>query len=67
MNEIAGFIGVGVLLVIQLVAFAYGYGQINQKVSSIDKRLNDISHRFDKIEERVNKIEVNVAKITPRG
>ena len=56
--EIIGFTSIGGLVVVQLIAFAYGYGKIVQKVSNIDKRLNDLSHRFDKIEERVRKLEV---------
>ena len=57
MNELAGFIGIGILVVIQIAFFAFGYGKLNGKVSSIDKRLNDLSHRFDQVEDRVGKLE----------
>jgi hypothetical protein len=56
--EIAGFISIGILIVTQIVAFAFYFGKLNGKVDSIDKRLNDLSHRFDKIEERVHQLEV---------
>jgi len=56
--EIAGFVSIGALIIVQLVSFAYGYGQLNQKMHNVDKRLNDLSHRFDKIEERVHTLEV---------
>ena len=55
--ELAGFVSVGALVVIQLVAFAYGYGKLNGKVASIDKRLNDLTHRYDIMEERIGKLE----------
>ena len=54
---IVGFIGTAILIVIQLVTFAYGYGKIHQRVSSIDKRLNDLSHSLEAIEKRVGKLE----------
>jgi hypothetical protein len=56
--EITGFISIGILVVIQIVTFAFYFGRLNGKVDSIDKRLNDLSHRFDKIEERVHQLEV---------
>ena len=54
--EITGFISVGLLVVIQIGYFAYTFGRLNGKVSSIDKRLNDLTHRYDRIEERIRKI-----------
>ena len=57
MNELTGFIGIGVLIVIQISYFAYAFGTLNSKVRSIDKRLNDLSHRFDRVEDRVGKLE----------
>ena len=55
--EITGFISIGVLIVIQISYFAYTYGQLNDKVTNIDKRLNDLSHSVAKIEERIGKLE----------
>ena len=52
-----GFVTIIVLVSIQLVSFAFGYGKIVGKVNSIDKRLNDLSHRFDKMEDRVGRLE----------
>jgi len=52
-----GFIGLGIMVVIQIALFAYGYGKLNDKVGNIDKRLNDLSHRFDRVEDRVGKLE----------
>ena len=58
MNELAGgFVSVGLLIVIQIVYFAYTFGKLNGKVASIDRRLNDLAHQFDAIEERVGKLE----------
>ena len=42
----AGFIGIGALLIVQLVGFTYGYGKLTQKVNDICRRLN----RIEKIE-----------------
>jgi hypothetical protein len=63
--EVTGFISIGILIVIQIAAFAFYFGRLNGKVDSngkiidsVDKRLNDLSHRFDKIEERVHQLEV---------
>jgi len=57
MNELTGFIGIGVLIIVQISYFAYAFGTLNSKVRSIDKRLNDLSHRFDRVEDRVGKLE----------
>ena len=55
--EITGFVSVGLLVVIQIGYFAYSFGKLNGKVSSIDKRLNDLSHRYDMMEGRIGKLE----------
>ena len=56
--EVAGFISVGMLVVIQIAYFAYTFGKIDGRVQSIDKRFNDLSHRLDRIEERIHNLEV---------
>ena len=56
--EVAGFISVGMLVVIQIAYFAYTFGKLDGRVQSIDKRLNDLSHRLDRIEERIHNLEV---------
>ena len=55
--ELAGFVSIGGLIVTQIVYFAYSFGRLNGKVSSIDKRLNDLTHRYDRMEERLGKLE----------
>ena len=55
--ELTGFISIIVLVVVQIVYFAFSFGKLNGNVSSIDKRLNDLSHSILKIEERVGKLE----------
>ena len=57
MMELVGFISIAVLVVIQISYFAYSFGKLNGKVSSIDKRLNDLSHRYDVMEERIGRLE----------
>jgi len=54
---ISGFISIIVLLIIQVVAFAYGYGKIVQKVSNIDLNMNDLSNRFKSSERRIQNLE----------
>jgi NRPS condensation-like uncharacterized protein len=49
MNELAGFITIGMLIFLQLIAFAYGYGKLNQKV-------NDSCNRLTRIEKSLNGI-----------
>ena len=56
-NALAGFVSIGLLVVIQIAYFAYTFGKLNGKVASIDKRLNDLTHRYDRIEERLGKME----------
>ena len=56
-NALAGFVSIGVLVVIQITYFAYSFGKLNGKVASIDKRLNDLTHRYDRMEERLGKLE----------
>ena len=55
--EITGFVSIGVLVVIQIALFSYGYGKLNGKVASIDRRLNDLTHRYDRMEDRIGKLE----------
>ena len=55
-NALAGFVSIGLLVVIQIVYFAYTFGKMNGTVKSIDKRLNDLTHRYDRIEERLRQI-----------
>lgn len=57
MNELVGFASIGILIAIQLVAFAYGYGKVNQKVNDISHQLNDLSHKFNSVESRVGRLE----------
>ena len=56
-NALAGFVSIGVLVIIQITYFAYSFGKLNGKVASIDKRLNDLTHRYDRMEERLGKLE----------
>ena len=49
--DVIGFISIGLLVVVQITAFAYYYGKLTQKVSDIDKRLNDMSHCIERIEK----------------
>jgi len=55
--EIAGFISIGLLVVVQIGYFAYSFGKLDGTVKSIDKRLNDLTHRYDVMEERIGKLE----------
>ena len=55
--DIVGFVGLGILIVMQIVYFAYTFGRLNGKINSIDKSLNDLSYRYGDIEQRVGKLE----------
>ena len=55
--EIAGFISIGLLVVVQIGYFAYSFGKLDGTVKSIDKRLNDLTHHFNEVERRVGKLE----------
>ena len=55
--EIAGFISIGLLVVVQIGYFAYSFGKLDGTVKSIDKRLNDLTHRYNVMEERIGKLE----------
>jgi len=57
MMEITSFISIGLLVVIQIAYFAFTFGRLDDRVSSIDKRLNDLSHQYARIEERLGKLE----------
>ena len=56
-NALAGFVSIGLLVVIQIAYFAYTFGKLNGKVASIDKRLNDLTHRYDRMEDRIGMLE----------
>lgn len=45
MEITAGFISIGALMIVQLVAFAYGYGKLNQKLSDNCEKTNKIWNR----------------------
>ena len=55
--ELTGFVGIGILVIIQIAYFAFTFGKLNGKVSSIDKRLNDLTHRYDRMEDRIGMLE----------
>ena len=46
-SQIAGFVTLGLLAICNLLAFAYGYGKLTQKV-------NDLCRRLDRLERRQN-------------
>ena len=47
-----------VLMVVQLVFFAFGYGRLSQKV-------DDFCKRADRLEDRLNKFEAKYSARTP--
>lgn len=55
----AGFISIGVLVVIQIVCFAYGYGKLSQKV-------NDSADRINKVEKRQSSMNGDTKDILNR-
>jgi len=55
---VEALIGVGCVLFLQLLAFTYGYGKLNQKVKGI---CNDTSHIWKEIED-VRESLVDIAK-----
>ena len=55
--EITGFLSIGLMIVIQIGYFAFSFGKLNERVTSIDKRFNDLSHSYEKIEGRLGKLE----------
>ena len=64
MNELIGFLGLGTLMIVQISLFAYGYGVLNQKVSSIEKRLESVCDRLQKVEEKAINLALAMAKGT---
>jgi len=53
MNLDAGQITIISLVLVQLIAFAYGYGKLSQKVNDICKKAGENSGRIDRLEDRL--------------
>jgi len=59
MNEpgiLIGFVSLGILIIIQIVMYAYGYGKLSQNVTNIDKRVDALTDRFERLDTRVDKL-----------
>lgn len=54
---VAALIGVGAMVLINIIIAAYGYGRLNQKVSDFCRRLEKVENRVGKVEEKVNVVE----------
>ena len=63
MNEIIGFISIGGLIIIQLVAFAYGYGKLNEKVGALLDRLSTLEKVVFTNSARINDLSKNQARL----
>ncbi len=48
--ELTAIISIGVLVAIQIIAFAFGYGALSQSVKDIRQMLRDLMHRIERIE-----------------
>ncbi len=60
--DIAGFVSIGVLIIIQICLFAFGYGKLSQNVSDINTRMNNLCDRLDRIDHRVRELELKTAQ-----
>ena len=50
--SIAGFVSIGVLVIINIGSFAYGYGKLNQKVNDHSERLTRIENALNNMPQR---------------
>ena len=57
MSNLIGFSTLAVMIIIQIIFFAYTFGKLNGKVTALDKRLNGYCQSSDKLEGRVGKLE----------
>ncbi len=55
------------LLILNVVAFAYGYGKLTQKVSSICSRLNHLTDATTSIAEKVSDIAERLSRLEGQG
>jgi len=59
MNELTiGFASIGILVIIQIGLFAYGYGKLSQMVTNNTKRIDSNSNRLERTEARVTSLEI---------
>ncbi len=52
-----------VLIITQLVVFAFGYGKLNQKMTDVCRRMDKLEIHSERRELDINKLEVNIAKV----
>jgi hypothetical protein len=63
----SALVGGAIPAVIALLAFAFGYGRLNQQVGNLAKTVDqirlDLTRRLDKIEETLVELRERVAKL----
>ena len=63
MNDYIGFISLGLLIIIQISLFAYGYGKISHAVQVNGVRTDKLEIAVDKLKDKVTRLEAAVSSM----
>ena len=64
--EFFGFVGIGLMVLVQIVMFAFGYGKISQKVSDLCKRVEGLEKKVNNTDTHLDKLIEKIARIEGR-
>ena len=65
-GQALGFVSLGLLIVIQLGLFAYGYGKLKQKVDDLCNRIIKAEDNIEETRQTVGKLKGEVALLCER-
>ena len=61
--ELMGFLSLGILILLQITIFAFGYGKLSEKVSINRDTIKEISSKYSALSINVAKIEQHLTEI----
>jgi len=64
--ELYGFVGIGLMVLMQIIMFAFGYGKISQKVSDLCKRVEGLEKKVNNTDTHLDKLIEKIARIEGR-
>ena len=64
--ELYGFVSIGLMVLVQIIIFAFGYGKISQKVSDLCKRVEGLEKKVNNTDTHLDKLIERIARIEGR-
>ena len=64
--ELYGFVGIGLMVLVQIIMFAFSYGKISQKVSDLCKRVEGLEKKVNNTDTHLDKLIEKIARMEGR-